>query len=197
MKNSEPIILPTDEEAAAPYTLSGWKSRDGYFYTGGEAEVVARWQGATHTKCTQCGCPSRKPYTVCRACREKRDYENWLKLPECDVKDGEPIYSELLSEYLSDIDHAYDEAEERGISVEELQLVCCEQVFAKPIDTDIWADDLPEDQNPPMQLVEAVEAFNKAIEGLVLSWQPGRKRVRLASVPQDANYALGSTQQSI
>lgn len=194
MKNSEPIILPTDEEAAAPCTLSGWKSRDGCFYTGGEAETTARWHGATHTKCTECGCASKKPYTVCQACRDKRSHESWMRLPERDAVEGEPVYSELLNEYFFDIDYACDEANERGIPVEDLQLVCCEQVFAKSIDTDIWADDLPEDQDPPMQLVEAVEAFNKAIEGLALSWQPGRKRVRLASVPQDTNHAPGTPQ---
>lgn len=57
---SETMILPSSDEAAQQVTVTGWRSREGLFY--GNDERIARWAGATHVECSECGKPTPKPW---------------------------------------------------------------------------------------------------------------------------------------
>ena len=70
---SKEPIFPESTEAATFMKVEGWVSRDGRFY--GKDERTARWGGATHIYCRECGEPCPKNWLVCEACREKKDKE--------------------------------------------------------------------------------------------------------------------------
>lgn len=50
---------------------------------------------------------------------------------------------------------------------------------ARPLELDYFEGQLPEDNYAPAELEDAIEAFNAAIERLVLSWRPGKKRLKI------------------
>ena len=61
IKQEEKTILFTSDEAAK-YTdgISGWVSRDGFFW--GKDERAARYHGCTHVLCEDCGNPARSGF---------------------------------------------------------------------------------------------------------------------------------------
>ena len=89
--SEEKIILPESDEAAAFQKLVGWVSREGRFY--GQDEQAARWGGATHVKCSKCGKPTNKSYTVCKKCREEQAHKRYVNFPVIMWDENVPIYS--------------------------------------------------------------------------------------------------------
>ena len=163
------IIMYDSPEAAKPHTMSGWLSRNGYFYSD---EYVARYNGCTHRPCLECGEPAEKHNCHCKACRNKLDIKRH-KARKRKPWDGKAmIYSEALDRYYSDPADALEDAEEEGI--DEPMLRICEPEYARPIENDYFQDQLPEDEDDlPCEVVEAMDAFNAAIKGVILSWVPG------------------------
>ena len=71
------IILPSDDAAARKVSgLSGWIAPNGQWW--GDDERMARWCGATHVPCSACQAPVEKSWTMCQACRDKKDEEKYL-----------------------------------------------------------------------------------------------------------------------
>ena len=162
------VIMIDSPEAAKPHTMSGWLSRDGCFNLD---EGLARYRGCTHRPCTDCGSPAEKQYTHCKACRDKHEIVRY-KLRKRKPWDGTAmIYSEALDRYYSDPTDAIEAAEDEGI--DEPMLLICEPEYAAKISVDFFEGQLPEDGDLPPEIEKAMDAFNAAIDGVILSWMPG------------------------
>ena len=175
------IILYTSDEAAAYRTrIKGWVSRTGRYY--GEDEHLARYDGCTHRPCEDCGAPTPKSYFRCESCRHKADVARWESLPLVEWDGETPLCEFDGDRYFFSEDDVYDYAEDEGLRVSEMQLVVCEPNRAAELDADYWQDDLPEDEELPPWLEEAVEQLNKVIRAHrhePLSWSAGKQRVVL------------------
>lgn len=171
MNDQQKIILNSSPEAASIQTVTGWVSRDGHFW--GNDERMARYSGSTHFAC-DCGAViQRKSY--CEECETKRKTEKIKSMPK-QVWDGvSMLYSQTNDRYYQSPDEAISDMED-GQTLECLELIICAPNFAS-IDEDNFADDLPDedhgDSSPPDSLVQAINAFNEAMKGIVLSWTPG------------------------
>lgn len=190
------IILPSDPIAAKLVTVTGWQSRDGRFY--GSDERLARWAGSTHVPCDDCGAPTpTRSYTVCSECRSKREVERYDAMPKDEWDGVQMLFSQSADKYFSDIDEAYefavedlDESEvvdednnaDRVKWLDTLMLVLCEPNRVRSLDSDHFCEDLPEDGDVPSEVEQAVDIFNEAVKGIVLSWSPGKKRLDTSKV---------------
>jgi hypothetical protein len=180
MKTEPKIVMRDSPDAAQLVTVTGWRSRNGIFYGSDEqAERVARYAGCTHVECRDCGQPVEKTWLACRDCRAKADLAKFEAMPRQAWDGVGMLYSESLDRYYSDFESAADDLEE-GQSLADLRLVICKPNLCRRLEVDDF-DDLPTDDpdNVPERLEEAIEAFNKAVDGLVLSWSPGKFALQL------------------
>lgn len=181
--SADKIILPDSPEAATYRTdIRGWVSRDGRFYGDGpQNERTARYAGSTHSICGECGAVCSKNYTRCDNCRSKADLVRFLALPRAPW-DGEMIYSEATERYYATPEDALDDFDE-GTPADEMRLLLCKPNHARRIEEDFFSDDLPEDgdyDSLPVELQEAIEAFNKVAESCApLSWTPGKTALQI------------------
>ncbi len=177
-----PVILPTSTEAATYRTdIKGWVSRLGHYF--GADERLARLHGCTHNVCNTCGAPAEKYRPYCDACQAKRDAERWEAFPLVEWDGEAPLCVYHDDTFFFDLDQVRDYAAEHDLKVSELRLVLCKPVRAHKLDMDDWADELPEDDDGPEWLREAITAFNAAIaahRNEPLSWLPCQQRVVLA-----------------
>jgi len=164
----ETVVLPDSPDAAQLKTVTGWVSRHGLFY--GKDEIQARYDGCTHVKCSECGVVVEKGYTACEECREK-----FRIVREADRKREEwdqetPLYSEAYSEYLMDFDEVEDYLDQHECTFEHLDAVLCEKNEAR-IELDHFGHLLGDDyDDAPKELTDAIDAFNKAMSGIAISW---------------------------
>lgn len=173
---SHEVILPSDPRAAEQVTVTLWRSRTGRLY---DREDTARHDGSTHGSCEDCGAACDKMWTSCRACRDNRALERWEKR-ERRPWNGNPLYSEAMNDYFNDLDdvETYLDGDSH---IDDLRLVQCEPVYPRAIDGDRFFDDLPEDGEIPEALSKAMDAFNAAVKGIVLSYTPGKYRLEDAT----------------
>jgi len=88
------------------------------------------------------------------------------------------LYSETRDRYYSDPEEAEDELED-GEALEDLRIVICEPQCAPSLEADWFTDVLPsEDYDVPDALLEAIDTFNATMNGVVLSWVPGKTRLK-------------------
>ncbi len=175
------IILSTSDEAATYRTdIKGWVSRAGRYY--GEDEDFARYDGCTHRPCEDCGAPTPKSYIRCDACQSKADVARWESLPRVEWDGETPLCEFDGDRYFFGADELYDYAENEDLRVSEMRLVVCTPRRPQEVDADYWQDDVPEDEELPPWLEDAVEQLNKVIRAHrhePLSWYPGKQRVVL------------------
>lgn len=169
------IIMPDSPEAAKLVTVTGWQSRSGRFY--GSDERMARWDGATHVACRICGGLVSKSWTACEACREKMDRDRYFAMPEAEWDGKAMVYSDAKDRFYSSPDDAFDCLEE-GETEESLRLVICEPAYARELDSEFFGDDLPGEVELPVEVEIAIDAFNAAVRGVVISWTPGNRRLK-------------------
>lgn len=86
------------------------------------------------------------------------------------------IYSDSRDKYYSSPDDAYDDIEEDG-DISEMRLIVCVPNYVRPLEGDYCCDEMSEDGDIPNAVEEAIDAFNKAVEGIILSWSPGKFRL--------------------
>jgi hypothetical protein len=174
-QDDDMIVMPDSPDAATLVTVTCWQSRTGELYLDKPgAEATARYKGSTHVVCDECGKPSRKPYTACEECRYKHKAEAFAKLPLEEWDGSTLLYSEAYDHYLHDEDDVEEFMRDHECSFDDLECVICEPCNAMQIDADLWNGDLPEEANNelPKEMQAAVDAFNEAIKGVVLSWKP-------------------------
>ena len=101
------------------------------------------------------------------------------------VWDGRsPLYSIVTDRFYNDLSEVESDLEE-GWSVNALMLMPTRPVYVRPLDSSYCEDGLPEDGygELPVEVERAMDAFNKAVEGIVLSWEPIHKRLRFSDEP--------------
>lgn len=182
---NEKIIMFDSPEAAQFRTdIKGWVSRGGRFFGDGpSAEADARYHSCTHRPCRECGAPTIKRYIKCDACRELADIARYQAMPRAEWDGKAMLYSEATDRYYNDLDEVddhLDEMEER-CTLADLRLVICEPNYVMQLSEDLFLDDLPEEGDLPNEVYEAIEAFNTAVAGIVLSWYPGKTALMLAT----------------
>ena len=95
---------------------------------------------------------------------------------EVGVWDGEsPLYSETNEKFYSDESEAEDDLED-GETLADLRLLICKPNHVRQLDYDYCYELSRDDGELPSQVNEAIEAFNEAVKGIVLSWSPTDKR---------------------
>jgi len=92
------------------------------------------------------------------------------------------VYSEVRDKYYSSPDDAEDTLDE-GESLESMRLLLCVPQYTPILEPDYFVDELSEDGEPPDEMVEAMDAFNAAMSGVVLSWIPGEYRLASGATP--------------
>lgn len=171
MASDERIIVFDSDEAAQPVTIQAWRASTGQLCFD---EHTARLIGSTHRACPECGNPTRYA-GLCEACQAKRAEAHYWTMPAAPWDGKQMVYSEAREEFYSSPEDAGEWEETEDLSV--LRLVLCEPQYVRQLDSDDFEDDLPEDGEMPDELAEAVDAFNAATKGLILSWLPGKTRL--------------------
>ena len=178
---NDEIIMFDSPVAAKPYTMDGWLSRDGFFY---RDEQTARYAGCTHVPCKECGAPARKSGLLCDECRKVAQAERYLDMPVAEWDGKAMLYSEVQDWYFSALDEAEGVLEE-GQTLADLHLMICEPNYASTLSEDYYCDDMAEDDELPEHIADAITAFNEAVAGTVLSWSPGKYRLKLEGSRDD------------
>lgn len=175
MNNPEDIILPSDSRSARCINpeLNLWLARTGEL---SYSEQAARRIGATHFHCEACGKPALKPDRFCPVHQEEHEQTQYLQREAKEWDEKSPLFSDAFDKYYSDIDDCLDDLED-GQSLLDLRLLICEKTYYSKLSEDKWYDEVPEDEEMPPQLIEAIQEFNKKIEGLSAGFYPSKYRV--------------------
>lgn len=174
-KETEEIILDTDDKAAQLKTVTGWVSREGQFF--GQDESLARFAGCTHRKCNSCENITNKSWLICESCRHKKNAEEYKNMSFKEWDKNEPICTLDGDKYFFEEDELQIYCEENEIDPEDLMLVICEGNYPSTIHEDYWQDDLPEDGEIPEELQKKVDEINALIKTLPpLSYYPSKVR---------------------
>jgi hypothetical protein len=165
-------IMYDSDEAAEPCTVEGWLASDGSFHL---TESAARYTGCTHRPCRDCGKPAQKYYTVCKECRDKLETARFFALPAKPWDGKVWLYSDSRDQYFASPEDAEDclEADE---TIEDLRLLICEPNYVRPLESDYFCDEIADD-DLPSAVEDAMDDFNKAVAGIVLSWSPSKFRL--------------------
>lgn len=171
---TDKIILLTDPEAAEYRTdIKGWVSRHGTYhgdYCGSEGD--ARYDGATHVLCRDCGVATEKHYSLCGECCKIADAARYAAMPRKAWDGKAMLYSEVLGDFFDGPDEAADWIEGDQV-VTDLRLVICEPEYVPELN-DEYVTDLMPDRDVPAEVKAAMKAFNAAVKGVVISWSPGK-----------------------
>lgn len=177
----EKIVMDSSDEAAKPHTMAGWLSSNGRFYAD---ERTARYDGCTHRPCNDCGEPAKKLYTLCKECGQKAELARFNSRPKQPWDGISMLYSDSWDRYFADPDEAEEFADDEGTTMEELRLVLCEPNYVRPLEADYCVDELaPDDEGEiPDKVDVAMRAFNEAVDGIILSWSPGKAALDLSTL---------------
>lgn len=175
---SNKIIMIDSPAAAEKVTLTLWKSRRGNLFLE-DNEESARHDGCTHRPCTACGEPANKNYTMCNKCQDKYYLKKHNEKPKKEWGGEYPLYSDKYNKYFATIESAEFWAEENKTTLTDMRLILCEPVYARTLDEDYYAYELPEDEELPKIIKDAIDEFNKKVSGLVLSYAPGDYALKL------------------
>lgn len=184
---SEEIILPESDKAANYGQVEGWISRGGRFFGNASgAEDLARYDGANHRRCPDCGAIINK-LSMCQKCREKAEKERWEKLPLV-AWDGEtPMYEySSCEEIFWDVDAVENYCLENECQPQDLMLVLAVKSTPPSLAESI-GEQLLEVYPEGWELVDIPRPIKQAIYELDRAvnshhpeiWEPGRKRVIL------------------
>jgi hypothetical protein len=183
MADPEIVVMMDSDEAASVKTVTGWVSRDGFFY--GKDERAARFAGCTHRPCEECGVAVAKSThrILCDVCSKVKRLARYLAMPVVEWVDG-MAYDYRTDEWFSDEDAVRDYYEENEIGIASAQLVTSEPVYADEVDPlDIYEGDLPDDGEVPDDVAVAFATLNAAIRAArsVLCWRPVDKRIVMSA----------------
>lgn len=180
------------EDAADRRDVTGWVCRTCRRWWGDD-EHMARWCCSTDQPCP-CGGRREKHYTVCAACRQRKEDERWFAR-ERKPYDGGFLYSETLGRYFEDAEDVADwlsGEDENGHTYDTLRLLLCDKEYAQEIDgDDHFRDQLPEDctlDDVAADIAEAIDAVNAVIaqrrrDGKQLSWVASKCAADITTLP--------------
>ena len=172
-KQQDQTILIDSPEAAHYQTgIKGWVSRQGHYF--GDSEHNARYAGCTHILCGQCGRPTEKGRTACNGCREANELARYEAMPRAEWDGKAMLYSQVSGKFYETPDDAAEDLDDADDDLSSLRLVICKPVYVPQLEPDYCADDMANDQEVPATVIDAMEAFNEAVAGIILSWEPGK-----------------------
>jgi len=104
--------------------------------------------------------------------------KDYLNLPLVKWDGESPIYSDVTDRIYRDIDEAESDLGE-GQTLIDLRLMPTSPEYVTHLDSSYCEDSLPDDGygELPVEVEMAMDAFNKAVEGIVISWSPWRRRL--------------------
>jgi len=205
-------IIPFDSSKAAQrIRITGWVSRDGYFYH--DDERTARFSGCTHVKCSDCNALVPKTRLTCDYCQEKKDTERYAAMDREEWDGFTPLVLFNTGIYFWSREDIDEYCRQTGAKIESLKLVLCEDVDGPEFDPeDFLLDYLPEGDDVPEGIRQAATLLNKAIaEAGVLSWHQGTTAAIIpatnqtttttdnnqSSTPASADNNLSSSQSKV
>jgi hypothetical protein len=187
---NEKIILPEYEESARMVTVSLWESRNGNLYNV-DNEKIARWDGATHVKCNECGVPTEKAYTLCQECRKKHRTETYMKIPFEEWDGVTPLIEFDGEEYFFNVDDIESYCCDNNIHPSKLQLIVCEKVEPRYLDIDFFDGQIPDNSLP--ELDNLIDEFNEKLKTVFPElWEPGEKRTSVKIEIEIENDNIGN-----
>lgn len=106
--------------------------------------------------------------------------EVYLGLPLVEWDGESPIYSDVNDRFYRDLSEVESDLEE-GQEFVDLQLMPTSPEYVRPLDSSYCEDELPDDGYGvlPVEVEQAMDAFNKAVEGIVISWSPCGRRLNV------------------
>jgi len=195
MKVTPEGIIMFDSPEAAQYrtNISGWVSRGGVYFGDDEfSECAARQAGCTHMLCRSCGAtPTPEHRPVCPACSAAAERTWYDSLPRAEWDGQALLYSEVQGRYYTSPGNATASLC-AGETLADLRLTICTPNYASPIDPDYFADEMGEDSELPADIHDAMEEFNRAVDGIVLSWSPGQTALALPVAASGSDDESGS-----
>jgi hypothetical protein len=88
------------------------------------------------------------------------------------------IYSQANGVWYESPDEAREDlGDDADISI--MRLVIGKPVYVRPLESDYCANDMAEDQELPGAIIDAMNAFNKAVAGIIVSWEPGKTALEI------------------
>ena len=184
LDRDDKIILPDDKESATIKTVTGWVSRNGYFYgSKQDSERLARYDGSTHRAC-ECGEIVVKN-SYCKKCHGKKMNEQFAAMEKLPWDEKTPVVIHDGDKYFNSWEEIADYCDEHGCSESDLQLCHC--VPSKPPYFDVFdflSDIMPEDfSDLPDDITAAADELNKALDmASPISWVQGETAVLIKSI---------------
>lgn len=177
-----------NEEAAERLTnIAGWICKTCRTFYGDKehAERAARYCCEKDHACDLEGCKGRaeKPYIYCKPCRDKKDRERWLALPEVEWDGETPLVLHDDDTYFFSADDLQEYLDEHELTLEQVQLVVAVKEEPPQFDmsdhlTDYLPDGMDHDGDTKINAV-----VNRWIEKHVPDvWVPGETRPSLSSM---------------
>lgn len=182
MMTEQVILYESDEAASYRTDIKGWVSRTGMYYGDDSgSESAARYEGCTHHKCRDCDKLTERQWLICQSCVDLREEARYLAMPEAEWDGYAWLYSDCLDRYFANPDDADDYIVNslEGKTLADLRLVICKPNFVRPLESDYCCDEIPEDGDLDDDVQKAMDDFNKAVHGIILSWSPGKTRLKI------------------
>ena len=197
MSEEREEIIPFDSpNAAQKINVTGWVSRDGYFYH--DDERTARFSGCTHVKCSDCNALVPKTRLTCDYCQEKKDTERYTAMDKEEWDGFTPLVLFNTGIYFWSREDIDEYCHQTGAKIDSLKLVICEGVDGPEFDPESFLlDYLPEGDDVPEGIRKAATLLNKAIaEAGVLSWHQGTTAAIIPETQQTATTTENSQSTS-
>lgn len=187
MKEEKQIMYDSPESAKFVTGISGWVSREGYFW--GKDEHMARWGGCTHMLCRECWKNiHRKGWTCCKDCRDKHADKRFESMDKKLWYNQSPVCCFDSDQYFfGGIEDVEEYCASEGVQIWSIQLVHCEPTLLPEIDiNDHFCDVMAEEQDTDdidKDILDAVELLIEAIRNAKpLSWHPTNKAVKFERI---------------
>ena len=116
--------------------------------------------------------------------------EAYERMPRA-VWDGHvPLYSDYNDCWYSSVEEATD-ALLPGQCLAELRLIIGEPQYFYPLATDSYTDQCADDCELPEEIIDAIDAFNEAIKGIIATYEPGQYALAISPTLSIAEEVQG------
>lgn len=97
--------------------------------------------------------------------------EQYERLPVVVWDGNSPLHSDVNDRFYNDFEEAESDLDEDQ-TLHDLQLLICKPEYVPELDSSYCEHIIPDDGELPVEVLDAMNAFNKAIDGIVVSWSP-------------------------
>lgn len=97
--------------------------------------------------------------------------EQYESLPVMDWDGTSLLYSDVNDRFYNDLEEAESDLDEDQ-TLHDLQLLICKPEYVPELDSSYCELIMPDNDELPVEVLDAMDAFNKAVDGIVVSWSP-------------------------